>query len=746
MKKLYKITNKIIFLSILLLTAVALSEPEWITFPGGSGTPGEPPIITIESNTTGATVYTVQIPGMYREQVTAPNGMIFDDIRIPEYGVTLDIGKPKMPNIREMFATPVGADVDMSVTDVQSCMFEDYYIYPQQPPRPFIPDDNTEYDFYYDSEFYNSDVWFPYQDIVNEMPGILREFEVEQMKMQPIKFNPVQHKLDVEYFFRVTITYTNPGGWVEEPRPSADFCQMYPYLIKNLEGISFKGEFSKEGINPNPSTYLIIYDNYFEGNQQFLDILNSLKSYIEDPNRGSFTVEIVSTTQTGTDATSIWNYIHNVWNQTGNLEYVLLIGDIIKQGSLHGIPMPEWGIPFYQTQRPPTDMGYARMTGWGNDPLMTDCYPDIIVGRMFIDNLDEFENIVNKTRYYFYSDLGNEEWEKKCILVSHRIYSKYDPYLFYRTKKGEIFHYDYEQNHNYKNPPNEFKNCHGVEGANNSDVALWIYRGASIINYFGHGDIDCWPMWSTNSDPDLNTWNAKWIHKSMNNEFPVVFQVGCNVGMLDDVKVSLCKSWLNDKYGAVACSGATRFMDPDPYTAEVDKYIVRLIYGWIPWNYEPVRPFGAALYGAIILYFNRYICSYEYHNNQVLDICCLPDGLQIYGEPSLRIRSGVDWSYNTEEVNTKKELLGLGNLSIECLYPNPSYDNFNFKVNVPSSGNISINIYDISGRLVSKKTVYAEKSGLIESSVDVRELSNGVYTFCAEMNGSSVSKRIVIVR
>jgi len=37
MKKPYKITNKIIFLSILLLTAVALSEPEWITFPGGSG-------------------------------------------------------------------------------------------------------------------------------------------------------------------------------------------------------------------------------------------------------------------------------------------------------------------------------------------------------------------------------------------------------------------------------------------------------------------------------------------------------------------------------------------------------------------------------------------------------------------------------------------------------------------------------------------------------------------------------------
>jgi len=41
MERLQNILGKKLFLSFFLLcTSVALSEPEWITFPGGSGVPG----------------------------------------------------------------------------------------------------------------------------------------------------------------------------------------------------------------------------------------------------------------------------------------------------------------------------------------------------------------------------------------------------------------------------------------------------------------------------------------------------------------------------------------------------------------------------------------------------------------------------------------------------------------------------------------------------------------------------------
>jgi len=41
MEILKNILGKKLYLSLfLLLTAVAISEPEWIIFPGGSGTPG----------------------------------------------------------------------------------------------------------------------------------------------------------------------------------------------------------------------------------------------------------------------------------------------------------------------------------------------------------------------------------------------------------------------------------------------------------------------------------------------------------------------------------------------------------------------------------------------------------------------------------------------------------------------------------------------------------------------------------
>ncbi|MGQ9706395.1 MAG: hypothetical protein ACUVWP_05245 [bacterium] len=41
MEKRISVTGRIIYISMLLCISIALFEPEWITFPGGSGTPGE---------------------------------------------------------------------------------------------------------------------------------------------------------------------------------------------------------------------------------------------------------------------------------------------------------------------------------------------------------------------------------------------------------------------------------------------------------------------------------------------------------------------------------------------------------------------------------------------------------------------------------------------------------------------------------------------------------------------------------
>jgi hypothetical protein len=492
MKKTYTITNKIIFLStILLFTSVALSEPEWITFPGGSGMPGEKPIITVESNTTDATVYTVQIPGMWREQVEASNNIIFDRIEIPEYGFTLDDGRPMIPVIRELFAVPYDSTVDISISDVQQVTLDDYYVYPAQPP--YTPSQPTP-PFEYDEDFYNSNVWYPLEGIAtDDLPGVLREYEVRDMNMRAMKFNPYQEELNVKYFFRVTMTYTSPGGWVEEPNPSGDFYQMYPYLIRNLEGIYGKGEFGKEGNPPKYPRYLIIYDRQFENNIIFQQYMNMLKTYLEE--RFSF-VDVLSTSQTGNDALSIW-YLLQSWWFLHSLEYVLLVGDIPRLEPQYGIEMPTWTLTVNKQSYVPSDIGYARVSPWGtNDPLEADIYPDIFVGRMPIKNVNEFVNIVRKTLDYYYGDLGNPDWEQRCIFASHKGEENYD----YITPKDDIREYEHYTHAPPFDPNNEHRrDCYG-DTKTNQDLIGYINTGYSVLNFLGHGQTEQWHQWDYLND------------------------------------------------------------------------------------------------------------------------------------------------------------------------------------------------------------------------------------------------------
>ncbi|MGQ9706976.1 MAG: C25 family peptidase propeptide domain-containing protein, partial [bacterium] len=150
--------------------------------------PGEKPIITVTHNSLDYTEYTVDIPGMWREQVMAPNGMIFDSIEIPEYGWTLDVGKPLIPVIRELFAVPYDSAVDISISDVQEVVIDDYYIYPSQPLYPYCEEPPP---FEWDQDFYNSDVWYPGDYAVLSDEGGLMDVIVVNNHVQSFQYNPL---------------------------------------------------------------------------------------------------------------------------------------------------------------------------------------------------------------------------------------------------------------------------------------------------------------------------------------------------------------------------------------------------------------------------------------------------------------------------------------------------------------------------------------------------------------------------
>jgi len=767
MKKTYTVKKKIIYLSfILLCTSIAFSEPEWITFPGGSGTPGEPPIITMIENNSIHTVYSVDIPGMWREQVVK-NNITFDDIHLPEYGYSYNIGWPQVPNIQELFATPSGANenVEVNILDYDNVVLDDYYLYPVQHPISINDLGGPSQVFDYDEDFYSYDVWYPLEErtVTAEGPGTFRDFDVITSVLYPMKFNPYQMKLEVRHHIVVEIRYigTLGGDYWSKYKPSKSFQKMYPYIIENLKDGPWLWDFDEKKdvktISEWPS-YLIIYDDITLGSgQDVLSLLDVLVQYLA--NRG-YSPEVHKLTDIyPLNALFIWYYIQNWYIQWDhNLEYVLLIGDVPQPGGFGGIPMPYW-VNYNSNVYRPSDVGYARLTAKNNDPLQADIYPEVIVGRMVVNNIQELSNIIYKTTQYYYSDTPEvEPWEDRCLLVA----SKDDP--DFSDTKTYIRDYDIVE-HKYKEPPSLFEKCYGIEGKTNTNLTNYINSGYSIINYYGHGgfepfnDYNSWLNWSVSGE-DWTVFQIDALNNS--NYLPVVFQLTCWAGMLDYENYdSLCEYWLNagvnnlNKKGAVTCCGATRRLVWEKgKTGKCDELWFKFIYGDSQGHHyyaNPIKEFGAVVYAGVTEYMIKYtdmdensICMDGPGNPPPIEPG-YPDLIQVFGEPSLSMRNGV--GEGTYSIKTSENApLSITPLSIDCVYPNPLYEDI-LNINITSSSEriASLKVYDISGRLVNSYTLNL-LSGLNKVDIDTTMFSSGVYILEIANSEISVSKRFVKVR
>lgn len=90
----------------------------------------------------------------------------------------------------------------------------------------------------------------------------------------------------------------------------------------------------------------------------------------------------------------------------------------------------------------------------------------------------------------------------------------------------------------------------------------------------------------------------------------------------------------------------------------------------------------------------------------------------------------------------------IGNsVTLEKAYPNPANTNCNIIYSIPSSGTVSINLYDISGRKVKGLLADTKQTpGRYKVPVDVTSLPNGIYIYTVTVNGQVYSQRLSIAR
>ena len=77
------------------------------------------------------------------------------------------------------------------------------------------------------------------------------------------------------------------------------------------------------------------------------------------------------------------------------------------------------------------------------------------------------------------------------------------------------------------------------------------------------------------------------------------------------------------------------------------------------------------------------------------------------------------------------------------VYPNPAHDRITVEFNATASGNYSLNIMDMTGRLIST-TANTSSEGLNSQVIDVSNLAKGMYLLELRVNDSSEKLRIVV--
>jgi len=118
-------------------------------------------------------------------------------------------GFPDLPNIRRSIIIPDDKKMTVEVINQVTTEYNEVDIIPSKGilPRTINPDDVP---FKFD-EIYEQDTWYPESIVKLDDPYILRDFRSQVIQINPVQYNPVQHKIRVLSSIEISISEDGPA-------------------------------------------------------------------------------------------------------------------------------------------------------------------------------------------------------------------------------------------------------------------------------------------------------------------------------------------------------------------------------------------------------------------------------------------------------------------------------------------------------------------------------------------------------
>ena len=550
----------------------------------------------------------LHLPKAQLQPVKGPDGTQYMEMALP--GVDMDgsiPGQPGVPIVHRIVAIPEGAEVVLSDVEVRASKYmTDVIIYPSQPspadvmqaqepvgdekPSDEMPDpkDFMDAPFTIDEKAYSSEESFPRQVVSVQPLGKMRDLNVVQLSIAAGQFNPAKRTLKLFDKVQLAVKFEGgQGGFLPREQMDNPFDNhanpMYE-LALNYEIVRrwpFPGDIVSRICWGHE--YLVITDPAFRS------AADTLRTWKIQKGISTLVVETGNdANDAGTTPAQIQSYIRNKFNNCIiRPSYVLLLGDA------------EHIAPFYRTTHygdsAGTDLDYALMNN-------IDILPDLAIGRIPVDTLDQANTVIDKIVGYektppfshsFYSNLSFAAYFQCCRtsvaddgrtvrsfietaeLVRDELTSLgYSVERIYSTSTA--YHPDYAAA-GRDTTPRKYRNGAALPAAidpgsgfswngSSTDVINAINEGRFLMFHRDHGGVNGW------SSPSFR--NSHLNSLTNTSKLPVVYSVNCASGLFDNETLNpAAQGWnyntsVNNSYwaenilrmegGAVGVIGDTR--------------------------------------------------------------------------------------------------------------------------------------------------------------------------------------------
>ena len=365
-------------------------------------------------------------------------------------------------------------------------------------------------------------------------PYIVRDHRGQNIIAYPIQYNPITKVLRI--YTELTVQVKNTGGkGVNEIATSAS---------KNIQS-EYNSIYNRKFINYAHQTQKMPYTPVDEDGRMLIichdPLVTAMQPFVDWKQQKGIPVEIVSTSVTGTDENSIFNYVSNYYTSNNDLVFLLLVGDHAQVNTCNmgqGMGETKW-----------SDTKYGFLSG-------NDHYPEIFVGRFSADNTNDLNTMINRVLEYEKNPVVGD-WCKKAVGIASDEGPGDDNEMDWqhmRNIRTDLMNYNYSEVFEFYDGSQGGADASGNPSSN--DVANAVNGGISLFNYCGHGDqFSC----------VTSNYNSSKVNSATNNGmYPFVVSVACNNGTFTSGDC-LGETWLkasntSGPTGAIACCASTILM------------------------------------------------------------------------------------------------------------------------------------------------------------------------------------------